>query len=113
MIRHVRLLCSVTILVSVSAPAVAQVPLLFGRNAQQWTALLKSAKASDRRNAAFALGKLGSYAGAAMPALKQLYSKEPDARTREAIVLAAGEIAAETGSVDPQLESMLIDALQR
>jgi HEAT repeat protein len=112
MIHLVKMLLGVAVLACASAPAVAQ-PRLFKKTAAQWTAQLQDQSAAERRNAAFALGKFGAGANGAMPALKQLYAKETDARTREAIVLAAGEIASETGSVDVQLESMLIDALQR
>lgn len=113
MFRSLTLLCTAAAVACSSAAALAQTPRFLQRTADEWTAQLKSAKPADRRNAAFALGKLANYAASALPELKQLYADEQDVRAREAIVLAVGEIAAGTESVDPAVESTLIDALQR
>ncbi len=134
MFRSLTLLCTAAALAWASAPAVAQSPRFLKQTAEEWTVQLKGAKAADRRNAAFALGKLGTGLAdlkqaypkeperwqawateldGALANIKQLYANEQDARTREAMVLAMGEIAAGTGAADPQLRSLLIDALQR
>ncbi len=67
MFRSSTLLCTAAAVACAAVPAVAQTPRFLQRTAAEWTAHLKSAKAPDRRNAAFALGKLGSYAGSALP----------------------------------------------
>jgi HEAT repeat protein len=116
MLRTLTLLSAVAVLASASAPAVAQQAKkqrFLQRTVDEWSAQLKSAKAADRRNAAFALGNFGAFATSALPTLTRMYGQEQDARAREAIVLAAGEIAADADMADEQLLTMLIEALQR
>src|SRR5262249_44641985 len=49
-----------------------------------------------RRNAAFALGKLGRYAAGALPALKHSLREDKEAAVREAAAFAVGEIVKES-----------------
>jgi HEAT repeat protein len=115
MLRTLTLLAAVAVLASASAPAVAQQApkrRFLQRTVDEWSAQLKSAKAVDRRNAAFALGNFGAFATSTLPMLTRMYGQEQDARAREAMVLAAGEIAADAGMADEQLEAALIEALQ-
>jgi HEAT repeat protein len=113
MLRYTSLAIAVTLTAYAGSPALGQAPKFLQRTSQQWAGQLKSAKPGERRNAAFALGKLGKYAVSSVPDLQQMVSQEPDAGTREAIVLAIGEIAADSESLDGQAEGALIDALQR
>ncbi len=115
MMRQLTILGAAALLLVAADRAAAQpMPRFLGKTAAQWTDQLKNPTATaTRRSAAFALGKLGVYASTALPELKKLYRTEKDAGTREAIVVALGEVAAGTESVDADLETLLIDALQR
>src|SRR5260370_24942051 len=111
MIRHLIVLFAVNLLLGTVDRAAAQSPKFLQRTAAEWTSQLKSADAAARRNAAFALGKMGNYAEKSLPALKQAMRQEKDNRAREAMVCAAGEIAFGSLIDDVELEAMLIEAL--
>jgi HEAT repeat protein len=85
-----------------------------GKTANEWSAQLRmSLDAKQRRNAAFALGKMGSRAVAALPDLKNAYGKEKDAKVRDALLFAMGEIARDSTGAgeDSELEPLFIRAL--
>src|SRR5260221_4425648 len=111
MIRNLFLLSAVGLLVCTADRAAAQSPKFLQRTAAEWTTLLKNSDAATRRNAAFALGKMGNFAEKSLPALKQAMRQEKDNRAREAMVCAAGEIAFGSLVDDVELEAMLIEAL--
>ncbi len=93
------------------APA-QSTPKFLHHTAAEWATQLRSGDAAARRNAAFALGKMGSFAAQALPEVKRSLRQEKDPRVREALVTAAGEIAAGTFGGDPELEAMLIEGLR-
>jgi HEAT repeat protein len=74
----------------------------------------KDAKEVDRRSAAFALGKMGSDAVDAVPALKRIAGQDPSPKVREAAVFALGEIARESikAAGDPQLAPLFVKSLK-
>jgi HEAT repeat protein len=92
--------------------ASAQTPKFLQKTADEWAAQLKSPTASTRRNAAFALGKIGNFSEKALPELKRALRDEKDSRAREAMVWAAGEIVNGLPSNDAELEAMLIESLR-
>jgi HEAT repeat protein len=96
----------------VSSPAKAQ--SFLGKNARTWQAELEAESEAGRRNAAYALGKLGSHAAPAVPVLARRLAEENKAKVREAIAFALGEIARESlaGAADPNLLPALIKALK-
>ena len=69
-------------------------------------------KDAGRRNAAFALGKMGP-ARRAIPAVKAAYAQESDAKSKDAL-LRLGEICRDmdVADRDATLESIFIDALK-
>jgi HEAT repeat protein len=71
-----------------------------GRSADQWQNDLGSADDTTRTNAAFALGKIGSEADLALPALVRLLQEDKNAGVREAAALAIGRIVRRGGSGD-------------
>src|SRR5262245_15362189 len=52
-----------------------------------------AANESGRRNAAFALGKMGEFAVDAVPALRRTLQTDPSPKVRDAAAYALGEIA--------------------
>lgn len=111
MSRHL-LIASVLALCCAIPPLHAQDKFL-AKNAGEWVAQLKtSIDAKQRRHAAFALGKLGNRAFSSLPEMKLAFSKEMDAKVREALVYAMGEICRETvgTSNDVDLERIFISA---
>jgi HEAT repeat protein len=86
-----------------------------GKNSADWEYALKSGSdPSSRRNAAFALGKLGSAAAPAMGTLKKHLREDNDPKVREAVAFALGEIGRQSlGSVDdPNVIDVLAKALK-
>ena len=84
-----------------------------GKTLPEWTTQLKtSPDAKQRRSAAFALGKMGSRAAPALPALKSAFAKEKDARVRDAVLFSMGEISRDNDGVakDAELEPFFINA---
>jgi HEAT repeat protein len=85
-----------------------------GKDTAAWEKTLnESQDGRQRRNAAFALGKLGSAAESALPSLRK-HLKEDDARVREAAAFALGEIGKDClkAKDDPTLVQALADALK-
>src|SRR5437762_241559 len=83
--------------------------VFLGKTLNDWSKqLTTSDDAKLRRSAAFALGKMGSRAVGALPAMKALYAGEKDAKVREAILFAMGEISRDNLSikVDADLEGI-------
>lgn len=81
-----------------------------GKSAPEWARQLKADRDPlQRRNAAFDLGKMGNRAGEVLLEIKTCLSNEKEARVREAIVFALGEIAREslTAGGDSDLEETL------
>src|SRR5438105_11967259 len=108
--RSILVLVAVGVLGLNAGPSAAQ--KFLQKTAAEWSAQLKSADAAARRNAAFALGKMGQFAQLALPDLKRVLPEEKDPRAREAMVWAAGEIAAGLSGADGELEAMLIQSLR-
>jgi HEAT repeat protein len=112
MIRHFLLSVSVTLCLGI--PALNAQDKLLGKTADAWMAQLKnSADAKLRRNAGFALGKMGFRAALVVPSMKIAYAKEKDVKVREAIVFALGEIGRESPPVreDRGLENLFLGAI--
>jgi HEAT repeat protein len=74
-------------------PAVAQTAFL-GKTPSKWVEDLRDGKPEVRRSAAFALGKLGDNAFAALPKLKAVLERDKDAGVRETAAVALGDIVA-------------------
>ncbi len=112
MIRHL-LLASCAVIIPVGSVH-AQDKTFLGKNAGDWvTQLQNQGDAGSRRSAAFALGKLGYRGAPALPAMKIAYAREKDARVKEALVHAMGEICREYANAkkDGDLEPLFIGAL--
>jgi len=95
-------------------PLSASSQTFLGKGAAAWEKILnESQDGRQRRNAAFALGKLGGDAESALPSLKK-HLKEGDARVREAAAVALGEIgkASLKARDDATLVNALTDALK-
>lgn len=105
------ILCGVAL--AMTAPLHAQRTFL-SKDAAAWVKELAGAGEATRRSAAFALGKLGGEAVAALPALKHALAKDSSAKVREAAAVALGEIARGniTAAADPQLLPLLTQALK-
>jgi HEAT repeat protein len=102
------------LLFSCLLPALSQAQFL-GKGADEWLRQLKSeSDARQRRNAAFALGKMGNRAADALPALGTTLARERDPAAREAIVFAIGEICRESvqANGDSSMEDLLCGVLQ-
>jgi HEAT repeat protein len=112
MIRHLLLAaCAATV---VAAPVVhAQQKTFLNRTAGQWVTVLSDKESSQRRSAAFALGKLNTAAAAAVPSMKAAYAQESDTKTKDALLFALGEICRDMDSDnrDATLEPIFIAAL--
>lgn len=110
MIRHLVL----AVLVAIAAGPIAGAQDKFlGKSAGEWAGQLKDTNdAKQRRLAAFALGKLGNRALPVLPQMKLAFGQEKDAKVREALVYAMGEICRETTatSEDVDLERVFISA---
>jgi HEAT repeat protein len=95
-------------------PLAAPGQTFLGKDTAAWEKILNDSQdARQRRNAAFALGKLGSGAEPALPSLKK-HLKGDDARVREAAAVALGEIGKDSPKAkdDPTLVEALGDALK-
>jgi HEAT repeat protein len=89
--------------------------LFLGKNAAAWESdLLDGKEPRIRRNAAFALGKLGNQAAGAIASLKKRLGDDSAAEVREAAAFALGEIGRESFSSldDPDLVDVLAKALE-
>jgi HEAT repeat protein len=108
------ILLSAALISTVFAGSVAAQDTLLGKNAGDWAQqLANSNDANQRRNAAFVLGKMGPRAVPVLPAMKTALKGEKDARIRDTLLFALGEICRPTGfGPDAELESLFIAALQ-
>jgi HEAT repeat protein len=103
MFRHLVLsLCLLT-----SAPLPAQ---FLGRDAVSWRRDLESSDADTRRNAAFALGKLGPQAASSVRDLKRCLADDSP-KVREAAAFALGEIGPNAAD-DPDVAPLLMRRLK-
>jgi HEAT repeat protein len=85
-----------------------------GKTSEGWVSqLLKAADPKLRRDAGFALGKLGFRAATSVTAMKNAYAGEKDVKVREAIVFALAEISRESPPVreDAELEKLFLGAI--
>jgi HEAT repeat protein len=84
------------------------------KDAGAWSQELSASDEARRRSAAFALGKLGSSASDAVPALRKTLEKDKSPKVREAAAFALGEIVRESikAAADPQLVPALSAALK-
>ncbi len=76
--------------------------------------LTQAAEVGQRRSAAYALGKMGKGAAGAVADMKAALASEKDAKVRDAIVFALGEIARSSpeAKADRELEPIFVKALQ-
>ena len=98
-----------------SASSVHAQKEFLNRDVASWVKNLGNANDdAGRRNAAFALGKMGSDAADALPTLKNTLSQDPSPKVREAAAFALGEIARESikAAADAQLVPLLTKALK-
>ncbi len=87
------LLVLLALLVPACVPANAQSAFFLSRGLGEWLGELESAKRpASRRSAAFALGRMGSIAGMAIPELARRISDDPDAGVRDMSAAALGDI---------------------
>ncbi|MCI0639650.1 MAG: HEAT repeat domain-containing protein [Gemmataceae bacterium] len=91
----------------------AQAQVFLGKGSQDWLKVLDQGDEAARRNAAYALGKLGSHAADATGALLRRLAEDKSPKVREASAYALGEIAKESLKVtaQPQLAPGLVKAL--
>ena len=110
------LVCAVIVSVFSTVPARISAQGFLGKNAAAWLQDLESPREADRRSAAYALGKLGSEAFSAMPALIKRLKDDTSAKVRDAAAFALGEIgrdslmAAGDANLVPALAAALKDA---
>lgn len=112
--RHCTLGLLAAIWLSISTGAMGQ--SFLGKNARDWERQLKDGKDDKaRRSAAFALGKLGSSAFAAVGSLKSTLRDDKSASVREAAAMALGDIArgALKAADDPEIVARLEQALEK
>ena len=90
----------------------SQAQTFLGKNVQTWLGELENRDPTARRNAAFALGKLGS--DEARPALKKRLKTDTSADVCEAAAFALGEIAVTSLAAfrDAELSAVLCEALK-
>lgn len=114
MIRHLLLPLGAALVLAV-APLQAQEKAFLGKTAGEWASQLKSSgDAKQRRNAAFALGKMGTRAFPVLPMMKAAIGAEKDPKVREALLFAMGEIcrAAAGARNDVELEQIFLGAVK-
>ncbi|HZZ78068.1 MAG TPA: HEAT repeat domain-containing protein [Gemmataceae bacterium] len=110
MVRHI--VTAFTVFV-ISGTALYAQDRFLGKNATEWVAQLKSNNdPKQRRNAAFALGKLGNRSLDSLPAMKFAFTQEKDPKVRETLVYAMGEICRDSVGTtnDTDLERIFISA---
>src|SRR5687768_16006565 len=106
MTRHLWWSLAATALLAAPAPAI-----FLGRSAQAWAHDLSSSRPEVRRNAAFALGKMGREAGPALRGLRNLLN-DAEAPVREAAANALGELFRDSFAFsDPALAGLLAGLL--
>src|SRR5215210_3537289 len=107
--KRVILLC-VTLCLSASADAQEK---FLGKTADAWVQQLKTGTPKERKNAAYSLGKMGKSSAFVLADMKAVLASEKDAKTRDALVFALGEICRSSPEArsDGNLETMLLTAL--
>lgn len=85
-----------------------------GKAADGWISQLKSGDAKQRRNAAYALGKMGGRAYLHVNEMQLAYAKESDAKVRDTLLYGMGEICRESAAANANesLERLFVAALK-
>src|SRR5438309_11919955 len=85
-----------------------------GKNTFTWTQELDRREEAARRNAAYALGKMGFQGAPAIPKLLQRLREDASAKVREAAAFALGEVGKESvkAAVHADLVPGLVQALK-
>ncbi len=104
MFRSIAVVCAIAL-----APHFAGAEDFLGKTSFEWLQTLESKKWQDRRDAAFALGKLHSTA--AIEKLVDTVRRDSSGQVREAAAFALGEISHNSGSGRADLSKALIAAL--
>jgi HEAT repeat protein len=115
MLKRISILAAMAIAACLVQPAPARAQLFLGKNAADWEQALKNGKeARARRNAVFALGKLGNSGAPAVGSLKKCLREDKDASVREAAAFALGEIGRQALSIrdDPDIVDVLAKSLK-
>ncbi|MSQ96627.1 MAG: HEAT repeat domain-containing protein [Gemmataceae bacterium] len=112
MIRHILLSLCVTVCLVPALPAQDKTPRFLSKTAKQWSVQLRTSQdLKQQRGAAFALGKMGPRADFTLGGMKAVYVDVKDAKVREAIVFAMGEICREGAGAELGLDKLCISAL--
>lgn len=106
-----RILIAGAVLLAATSTAPAQ---FLGKNNSEWGAELRTGSEPQRRNAAFALGKMEGQALQQVGALKKAVA-DPSPKVREAAAYALGEIGLKQVSLgkDADLQTVLVEALRK
>ena len=86
-----------------------------GKSAEVWVRELKtSTDAKQRRNAAFALGKMGGRGYLHIVEMRAAYAREKDAKAKDTLLYAMGEICRESAAANASadLEKLFLGGLQ-
>jgi HEAT repeat protein len=104
-------LCAVVLGLTIALPAHGRLPFFLGKSVTDWQKELNHTDAKVRRSAAFALGRMGGDAGAAVPDLVRRLREDKDAGVRDMAASAVGDIAKAAKGGDRNLWSDAGDAL--
>jgi HEAT repeat protein len=110
--RLLTIIVGLVVCALLSGTTQAQQGKFLGKSADLWQKELSSKDAKDRASAAFALGKIGSDAADALPALVKLLQQDKEATVRDAVALAIGNIA-KRGLASVEVISALCTALTK
>ncbi|MCS7046356.1 MAG: HEAT repeat domain-containing protein [Gemmataceae bacterium] len=114
MLRTLSVMVIVVLLGIVVSAASAQ--RFLGKDVPGWLAELAKGDDKARRNAAFALGKMGFAAADAVPALLRALTTDSSVKVRDAAAFALGEIvrnAKQMAAADPKYDAYLAKALDK
>jgi HEAT repeat protein len=115
MLKHPALVAALVLAAAIVQAGPARAQLFLGKNAADWEQALRNGKdARARRNAVFALGKLGNSGAPAVASLKKCLREDKDASVREAAAFALGEIGRQALSIrdDPDIVDVLAKSLK-
>jgi HEAT repeat protein len=115
MLKRISIPAAIALTAGLLQPAPAHAQLFLGKNAADWEQALKNGKdARARRNAVFALGKLGNSGAPAVGSLKKCLREDKDASVREAAAFALGEIGRQALTIreDPDIVDVLAKSLK-
>ena len=106
--------CFTLIVLGLASTMLSAQQRFLDKSPDAWASELSHSDAKIRRNAAFALGKLGSTAFSTVPKLKKALQEDSDARVRDAAAWAVGEIAKENLKIgaDTELIKTLANVLR-